>query len=200
MRSFLLALAFFLSIFELFGQQRLHLSDHQVVISGTSSMHDWAIIAQSMQFTGKMICQDDGMISFEDITVQIKVDSLKNDKGSMVMDQNTQLALRSGLFQDIVFRPSGNLKGAPISEHAFEISGSAELSIAGIKREMQVAAKGQWLSESQFSISGSSDLLMSDFDIKPPKSRLGTLQTDDLVTIDYRLKFWVGEVTANHRM
>ena len=154
-----------------------------VIVTGTSSLHDWESNAESFGSEFTATFEEDGSLNgLADLTFFVDVESILSGKG--VMDGKTHSALKQKKHPQITFKL---IEITSISEGSLTANGT--LSIAG--KENKVTLDATYLAENtdNIRVQGSKSLLMSDYGIKPPKAMLGTLKTGDEVTIQFDVLF-----------
>ena len=153
---------------------KLNKSQSTMSINGTSSLHDWESIVNDFSVTGN--------ISEEAVTelkVEVIVKSIES--GKSIMDSKTFDALKEKEFPTISFQ------AARLKIDGEKISGKGTVNVAGQSKEISIAAKILQQSKSELKVAGEVNIVMSEFQIEPPKAMFGTLHTGDQVTIKYEL-------------
>ena len=172
------------------AQQQLQLIDVSLEIDGTSNIHDWTSVAETVTINGTY-SQTEGKMTIPTLRVKIPVESIKSSKGR-IMDNKTYDALQSEQHPAITF----TLK--ELSEiNAASVKAVGTLTIAGKAKTISLTADRQLDGKGVLTFSGKKALKMTDFGIDPPTALLGTLKTGDDVTISYRLRFQVDATTAD---
>ena len=172
------------------AQQQLQLIDVSLEIDGTSNIHDWTSVAETVTINGTY-SQTEGKMTIPTLRVKIPVESIKSSKGR-IMDNKTYDALQSEQHPAITF----TLK--ELSEiNAALVKAVGTLTIAGKAKTISLTADRQLDGKGVLTFSGKKALKMTDFGIDPPTALLGTLKTGDDVTISYRLRFQVDATTAD---
>lgn len=155
----------------------------KILVKGTSSLHDWESNVEKME--GDLLTKIDTQnkfIGIEDLTLVVDVESIKSGKG--IMDSKTYSALEAKKHPKIFFRFS---ELAELTQDSVYINGF--LTIAGKELEVDIAGSYQIFEDLSIKINGVKKLLMTDYDIKPPKAMLGTLKTGDEVEIVFDVIF-----------
>jgi YceI-like domain len=166
-------------------------------LNGTSSVHDFECRTSDLRLSvgpEAALATSANPVGFEtlvraqgiqSLALELPVASLRSGKSGL--DKNLQKAMRADQYPLIRFQ----LKRYDIAAHGVKadtvnIAAEGALTVNGRERPEKLAARayrdaaGLWLV-------GTKPLLMSDFDIKPPKMMLGTLKVHDPVTIHYKL-------------
>lgn len=172
------------------AQQQLQLIDVSLEIDGTSNIHDWTSVAETVTINGTY-AQTEGKMTIPALRVKIPVESIKSSKGR-IMDNKTYDALQSEQHPTITF----TLK--ELSEiNATSVKAVGTLTIAGKAKTISLTADRRLDGKGVLTFSGKKALKMTDFDVDPPTALLGTLKTGDDVTVSYRLRFQVDATTAD---
>lgn len=161
----------------------LNTESSTILVKGTSSIHDWEANAET--FEAKLITQLDeknSISGINDFTLKVDVKSINSGKG--VMDRKIYSALDEGKYPQILFTLA---EITEISEDS--ISAKGTLKIAGKDRKIDLKASYSTAEDQSLTISGTKKLLMTDFDVTPPKAMLGTLKTGDEVEIVFNVTF-----------
>jgi len=146
----------------------------QLVIKGTSSVHDWESEVKDFKVSGVM---SEEMIN--NLNVEITVKSIKS--GKSIMDDKTYEALKADKFAKVQFMaPTLNVSGE-------QIVGNGTLVLAGQKKSVPITAKVIGQTASSFTVQGAVTLDMTEYGIEPPTAMFGTLETGETVTIEYQL-------------
>lgn len=164
---------------------RLVLAPESVLwLSGDSTLHVYHSTATELRASGEMGVLKPfpaGPLSRFELVVPVK--GLKSGKAAL--DRNMAKALKADENPDIVFRLL-RFTAAPGPDGNFLFKAEGTLSVAGrgqsVSLEGSIREKGGMLRAE-----GEHALRMTDFGVKPPVMMLGTLKTDDVVTIHYRI-------------
>lgn len=148
-----------------------------LVIKGTSNLHDWETKATQVNISGKFDIANGSFKGAEGLIVSVPVKSIKSEKGR-TMDGKTYDALLADAHPNIVFTATS------VAISGNSITASGNLKIAG--KTQPAALKANWKSVSGgIQISGSYALKMTDFGISPPTALMGTMKTGDAVVLEY---------------
>ncbi len=148
-----------------------------LVIRGTSNLHDWESKATQVNVSGKFDVANGSFRGVEGLVVQVPVKSIKSEKGK-TMDGKTYDALLADAHPNIVFTATS------VAVSGNGITALGNLRIAG--KTQPATLKADWKSVSGgIQISGSYALKMTDFGISPPTALLGVMKTGDGITLEY---------------
>jgi polyisoprenoid-binding protein YceI len=149
----------------------------QLILRGTSNLHDWESKATQVTIQGQFNQANGSFQGVEGLVVTVPVKSIKSEKGK-TMDGKTYDALLADAHPNIVFTAT------KVSVSGAAISATGNLRIAG--KTQPATLKAQWKAIADgVQISGSYALKMTDFGISPPTALMGTMKTGDAVTLEY---------------
>ena len=129
----------------------------------------------------RQVLQPGGLEAF-DLTIPV-ITLTSQDEG---VAGHIHSALKAETYPEIRFqlRSIGNGPGG--AEGSIRLLAKGRLTVAGVDREVALDIKviraGSWLF-----VDGGTELLMTDFDVKPPKGMLGMLRTDPLIRVRFYL-------------
>jgi polyisoprenoid-binding protein YceI len=171
------------SVYKLIG------SKDNMKLSGTSTLHDWTMNAQTFggeaQF-GFKPGNEHELSSIKALTFSLAVVNLKS--GESGLDKNAYKALKSSDYQSITYK----LTSATISPdkgNKFLIKTHGNLTIAGITKEVTITVYASVNADGTITCTGSEQLNMTDYGVKPPKFMLGAMKTGDTITLDFTLAY-----------
>ena len=180
-----------LSGFGVQAQTVLKLSgNHDLIVSGTSTLHDWEIVAEDVAGSGSFEITDGVLTNISNLNVKVKVTEIKSGKSGM--DNNTFKALKSDEHPYITF----SLSGAPVTKSGsnYTVNATGKLSIAGTSKSVTIQTNCV-LSGNSITCEGSYKMKMTDFNVEPPTAMFGTIKTGDDITIDFKVKFENSELS-----
>lgn len=155
------------------------------IIKGTSNLHDWVSTAEKA--SAYIIINNFNDVKIEKLNLIIDVNSIKNDKGSSMMDRLTRKALKESKFPKITYVfISAETLANETDELKVKLIGN--LTIAGKTNNVSIIATISKL-KTNVVLKGSHKLKMTDFDVDPPTALFGTVKTGDEITIDFSIKF-----------
>jgi len=149
-------------------------------INGTSTLHDWSVIAKQINGALNAQIEKNEIKKLESGQIGIPVISLKSGKNAM--DENMYNALKSGRFAEINYK----LKNYSVKNPELTLTG--DLTVAGVTNIIQSKVTYRVFNK-QIIFNGKLSLKMSAYNIQPPELFLGTLKTHDEVTINYLFVF-----------
>lgn len=176
------------SVLSAIAQSKYYLdnSKSSLIIEGTSSVHDWDMVAGDLKSDIVVQFNDDKIVEISDATFSCPADKVLSDNS--IMNSKTQKALKADDYSVISF----NLKSVSgLNVTGSNISGLAAgvVKIAGVSKTIRFNFNGKVNSDRSISINGSVPLKMTDFKIDPPTAMLGALKTGDNVKINYNFLY-----------
>jgi len=158
---------------------------HQMSISGTSNLHDWATSVENIQLQAEMELVNGFVSSVGTATLTAHVESIKSDKGT-IMDNKTKEALKGDKHPLITYR----LKQVDISEQKNKISllkTEGSLRIAGVTKQVKMDVYARQLPNGDVEVWGGNDIKMSQYGMKAPTALLGSIKTGDDVKVTFSI-------------
>lgn len=158
-------------------------SGSSLKILGTSTLHDWEIVAGD--FSGNASITIDEGLKIDDLSFKVKVESLESGKSAM--DNNTYEALNAKKYPYINYEFSEVTSGSKAGD-AYNLNTKGKLTIAGYTKTITMPVMAR-VSGNQISFAGKITFNMTDFKVDPPRALMGTIKTGDEVTIDFNIKY-----------
>lgn len=148
-------------------------SDSKLTIDGTSTIHDWTVVANSM--TGSVTAEESVPKTIE---FEVSVAEIISERGA-TMDKKMHDALKKEEHPKISFnltevKNSTNLKG--------------NLNVAGQEKAVEIPVKMNADNES-LKISGEYAITLQDYGIEPPTAMFGQIIVGNDVTVKFDLVF-----------
>ena len=164
----------------------LDVNKSSLIIEGTSTLHDWHIVARQLQGSSSLNKDATKITEINSLTFSVIVKGL--DSGKSLMDNNTYKAMVEPKYPTVDFnlkrvesiKPSVDGKG-------YIIRASGDLTIVGktINEEMKVYSLVN--SDGSVQFKGELAFPMSKYSVDPPTAVMGTIKTGD----DVKIKFSV---------
>jgi polyisoprenoid-binding protein YceI len=162
--------------------------DIDMKLSGTSTLHNWTMETQT--FTGEaQFGFKSGNIqlnSIKSLSFNLNVTDLKS--GEKGLDKNAYKALKTDQYKDIVYKLS-SAKVMSEKNGKYLIKTQGNLSIAGVTKDVAMDVYAVVNKDGSITCTGSDKLLMTDYQVKPPKFMLGAMKTGDAITLNYTIVY-----------
>lgn len=165
-----------------YGQNELVVVDHELTISGTSTLKEWTMKVEELDIEGQAIREEGELTGFKNVVVTVNVASIKSDHETM--DQNTFEALKGDEFPQIRFAFSDDVTVFNQTSDLFMAICRGDITLAGVSRAISFQAQGRWKGPNKMVLKGAKDFNMRDFGVEPPTFLLGVNKTGDTVSID----------------
>jgi hypothetical protein len=158
----------------------------EMIITGTSSLHDWEMTLKSINCEAQIEHEGTLLKSIDNISFSCKATDIKSE--SSLMNKKAYGALKADAFPQIKFNWISTT-GLVSEGNNFKGDVTGKLNVAGETRETIVPFKGTFVDNNTVIITGSTELQMSSFKITPPTALLGTLKTGDKISVSFTLQF-----------
>jgi len=159
-------------------------------IEGGSNLHDWSCKASSIEAAIEV---DESFVktttvastSLKKVQVKVPVRNLKCGNGKM--DSNLYKALKADDAPEIsyILATFDVVPGA--EKDSFTVKAVGALTVAGTEKTVNMDVTAARLPDGGVRAEGALALLMTDFGVKPPTALLGTLRTDNKITVKFSL-------------
>jgi hypothetical protein len=160
-----------------------------IVISGTSTLHDWKMYLKTFDCTANFIQKGSELKVIDKVTFNCMATDLISDNS--LMDKKAYSALKSKIFPEIKFNMISAMEISS-DNNKFRDNLRGNLFIAGKSMPILIPFNGTLSNINGINIievNGETELKMSDFDISPPSFMMGALKTGDRITISFSLQF-----------
>lgn len=152
--------------------------ESNVLIEGTSNIHDWEIEVEDLKSKLQMGNKSD--FDIQSITFQVPVESMKSGKRGM--DKNTYKALNADDHELIKFNST------KVKLSAGKHIATGDLTIAGTTNQVEIPLDIS-KNNNQINISTIYKINMLDYKVDPPTAMFGTIKTGESVTVKINLTF-----------
>jgi len=189
--SILLAFAGVSVIGSVFGEQEdlsaWKVTDYEMTINGTSTMHDWESQVTKVQATGKLDLENGELQAVSELAVDNAVTGIVSPYD--LMDRLTYKALKESDHPTIQYRLT---KLSRLEGDRWQSTG--DLTIAGDTKPWDMEVEVTADDSKALFVSGTTSLEMTHFGVKPPRLMFGAIKVGDAIRIDFSVTL---EPTAN---
>ncbi|WP_224484855.1 YceI family protein [Robertkochia aurantiaca] len=161
-------------------EYKLDDSSSEMIIYGTSNLHDWEIDAEDQDVKLLMGESDN---SIKDLEVIVGVKGLKSGKGGM--DKNTYKALDADDHENIRYKMKEVKTISEKGAGTWAIETAGEMTISGVTKMVTVPFEMK-VDGNKVILTGEKSLKMTEFNVEPPTALFGTITTGDEVTIKFK--------------
>jgi polyisoprenoid-binding protein YceI len=158
--------------------------DINMKLSGTSTLHNWTMNAQTFNGEAQFILKEHQISSLKTLTFSLAVADLKS--GESGLDKNAYKALKSNDYKSITYKQI-SVTISPDKGNKFLVRTHGNLTIAGVTKEVTIDVYAVVNADETITCTGSEKLNMTDYGVKPPKFMLGAMKTGDAITLDFTL-------------
>jgi polyisoprenoid-binding protein YceI len=177
---FFLISAFFLQVRGQ-AQELYKVQKASVVISGTSTLHDWEMKGENFTCNTTFKVEDNKVVEVKNLQLVVAVQSLKSGKSAM--DKNAYAALKANEHKQITYTiTSSKVVGS-------KIVCTGNLSIAGVTKPFEVESTCTVNVDNTIACKASKSFKMSEFKVEPPSFMFGSVTTGDNITLVFDLSF-----------
>ena len=182
MKKLSILFALLIAGFGLLAQTEYKLTKSSIKLSGTSTLHDWTADVTKVSGSGQLTFTNNALSGIKSLNITMTTNSIKSSKGE-TMDKNMMKELKAKDHPTITYNI---VKVTSISQKGggYSLETEGKLTIAGTTKTINMSVTGT-VSGGQVTFKGSKKLKMTDFNVEPPVLFLGTLKTDDNVTISF---------------
>lgn len=169
-----------------------------MVISGTSTIHDWESevkdFSSELKIEPNLFAQQKGADIEEGLKTSVSVSVESIESGKSGMDDKTYKALEKDEHPNIEYELisseiiSSNSTGndGPVK---FELNTTGELTIKGVTKEIEMNVEGEKTEDGSLHFKGDKELDMETFKVDPPSAMFGTVKAGKMVTVSYDLTY-----------
>ena len=159
----------------------LNNQNSKLIVAGTSSLHDWEIVANDVKGNLTLHQSD---ITIQKLKIDVVSESLKSGKNGM--DKNTYKALKTKEFKSIVFEMLEVKEMTKQSYEKYKVSTIGNLKVAGVTKKTTVNFI-LTIKDNSANLTGEKTFKMTEYKIDPPRALLGTITTGDEITIKFNV-------------
>jgi polyisoprenoid-binding protein YceI len=178
-RAWILSMAAVFAVLSAAGQANNYRQSGttNMIIAGTSTMHDWTMTSTSATYNATFEVTADGIpTKLNMVSFTMLAESLKSHEKAM--DKNAYKSLNTEKYKDITFQ----LTSSKITGKTITCNGN--LTISGTTKPVEVDVTYETKS-GNLVCKGSKKIKMTDFKVEPPSFMFGTIKTGDEITITF---------------
>lgn len=162
------------------AQQTFSISEvKEMKVSGTSTLHDWDMVAEKGVEGQAFISLADKKIE-EIHSLSLSLDSKALKSGKSSMDKNAYEAIKADDFSKITFEL---IKVEELT--ASTIKARGKLNIAGNSRDLTMTVNYS-VNGNSVVFSGKQDITFEQFSLEPPTAVFGTIKTGNELTLSFQ--------------
>jgi hypothetical protein len=167
------------------AQVRYSSSTVDLLVSGTSTLHDWTMKSVKADCEAVFDLNSAGQISgVNALSFSTPVDALKSDHTAM--DNNAYKALKTDKDPTITYSMT-SVSIATAQSGASTVTTAGKLTIAGSAKDVQIVAVCTPHPDNTITVTGTEKISMKDFSIIPPTFMFGTIKTGNDITLSFNL-------------
>lgn len=156
-------------------------NDLNLVVSGTSTLHDWDMKASKGDCEAVFTVNASGhLTALTSLSFVTPAEGLKSEHTGM--DKNAYKALKTSQNPNITY----TLTSATISPDG-TIKCMGKLTIAGTTNNADLIASYKLNADKSITVSGNKKISMKDFKMEPPTFMMGTIKTGNDVVLKFSL-------------
>jgi polyisoprenoid-binding protein YceI len=184
-KTFLLLLSY--QLLSLISSAQVHYTGSSVdlVVSGTSTLHDWTMKSVKADCNALFLLNPSGNVTgVQTMTFSTPAIGLKSDHTGM--DNNAYKALKTDKNPTISYTLT-SATVAPANNGQTTVKCTGNLSIAGATKEEEIVATCKLNADNTITVTGSRKISMPEFSIVPPTFMLGAVKTGSDVVITFTM-------------
>jgi len=164
-----------------FAQVKYHAKTVEVLVSGTSTMHDWTMKSSTGECSAAFVFNSSNQLSsLTSMNFTVPAKSLKSEHSGM--DKNAYKALKTDKNSSITYA----LTAATVTANG-SISCRGKLTIAGATLDTDLLATYKMNADRSITISVVKKIQMKDFNMDPPTFMMGAVKTGNEVSLQFDL-------------
>ncbi len=157
----------------------------QITLAGTSTLHDWTMVAKSFNTNANITVSPDNQITgVTSLTLTLPVVNLKSEKDGL--NENAWETLEYEDHKNIIFKMT-SAKVTPSGGNKFQITAVGNLTIAGNTKPVTLVSNAVLNADGSLTCTGSLAIKLSQFNIERPSFMFGTMSVGDAMTLSYNV-------------
>lgn len=154
----------------------------EVIIDGTSNVHDWESKAEQFSGTATIESEEGLITSISDLKFDVVVDGIKSGKGGM--DSKTYDALNKKKYPNITF-----VLSEVTSINDSSLTAKGDLTISGVTKSIEMEVAYEIQPDGSILFKGTQPITMTDYDVDPPKAMFGAIKAGADVDVIFNAIF-----------
>lgn len=174
-------------------------SDSELSIRGSSNVNQFSCLCLCIEKnrSHRVNFQPlSGKAAFEFSHTSLQLATADLDCGHKGINKDLYQTLQADQHPNITIEllKAAPAKGVLVSNDGWmPIQATTAITIAGVRKVVPMTIRARQLSDNEFHFVGSKDLLMTDFNIEPPKALFGLIKVDNTITINLDLSIRLTE-------
>lgn len=169
----------------LHAQTPYAVSEAELTVSGTSTLHNWTMTTQSAQGEAMIRLENRDLECIQQLVVTVRSETLKSGKSGM--DNNAYKALKTKKNPEISFKLK-QIKSIEKQADYLQVQATGILEVAGSAQPITLIAQAFPTTEA-IRFTGEKTLSMTDFEVEPPSFMMGTIKTGNEITLHFDITF-----------
>lgn len=156
-----------------------------LVVEGTSNIHDWTMEAESTSGTMTADIDEGKLEEIDALRFTVEAEGLKSGKSGM--DKNAYKALNTDKNKKITYQLK-EVKDISSASNGYKVKTTGTLEIAGVKKSIHLDFN-LIPNSGKIVLKGEYTLNMTDYGVEPPTAMFGTISTGEIVKIKFETHF-----------
>lgn len=162
-----------------------HVLSHEIIIDGSSNIMSWSADVHQLSVSSDVVVENGQLHEIREMRVEIQVESIEGSEGS-TMTRKIHEAFNKERNPHIVFELKEVL-GLAAAANSYSIHALGDLSMAGVTRTIELDVTGEVHNNGNVTFYGTKTMLMTDWEMSPPRAMFGALRTRDEVEVSFRI-------------
>lgn len=178
-------MALMVSVASLSAQQKYQEKSHKMLISGTSTLHDWECPASDLKARADLQLEGNDLKAVSSMWVEVLPLSIKSEKGDD-MNEKIYETLKTDKYKKITYNMS-RVNSMTKEGNQWVLKTSGSLSIAGTTKVVDLTVKASINGAGEVVFSGTKKIKLSTFGMERPSAMMGMITAGDEITLNFEL-------------
>lgn len=156
----------------------------KMVVSGTSTLHDWSAPASNLTAKGDITIQNTSLQAISSLNVVCVAKSIKSEKESM--DEKIYDALKADDYPNITYTLS-RVNSLTKSGDDWVVETTGTLTIGGTAKSVDMTVKAKVQPDGEIVFTGTKKITLTSFNLERPSAMLGVIKCGDDITLTFSL-------------